>query len=50
MRCSRTVWKLRLKLLKIKIKEVYVRYIKILLWAIIEIIGELYNNKKGKGE
>lgn len=50
MRCRQIDWKLRLKLLKVKIKEVYVRYIKILLWAIIEIIGELYNNKKGKGE
>ena len=49
MNCRDTIWKLRLKLFKIKIKEVWMRYIKILIWAIIEIIAELYNKRNGKG-
>ena len=40
-----TVWKLRGKLFKIRFREVYMKYIKILVLAIVEIIAELYNNK-----
>lgn len=49
MRYDRTVWRLRMKLFKIKCKEVYMKYVKILIWAVIEIIAELYNKKTGKG-
>ena len=38
---------LRWELFKLKGREVYMRYIKILLMAIVEVISELYNNKKG---
>jgi len=49
MRGRRTVWKLRWKLFKIRCTEVYMKYIKIMVWAIVEIIAELYNKKSGKG-
>ncbi|MBQ8187163.1 MAG: hypothetical protein IJ037_09895 [Clostridia bacterium] len=49
MRCRKTVLTLRWKLLKIRLKEIYMKYVKIIIWAIIEIIAELYNKKSGKG-
>ncbi|MBQ3591953.1 MAG: hypothetical protein II979_08410 [Clostridia bacterium] len=49
MKCRNTVWKLRWKLFKIRCAEVYMRYVKILILAIVEIIAELYNSKNGKG-
>ena len=47
MRC-RTVWRLRWKLFRIRCKEVYMRYIKILLLAVLEVIAEIYNDRNGK--
>lgn len=49
MKYKATVWKLRWKLFKIRCAEVYMKYVKIVIWAIIEIIAELYNKKIGKG-
>ena len=48
MRCRLTVWRLRWKLFRIKCKEFYVKYLKILLWAIAEIIAELFLAKNRK--
>ncbi len=47
MKCS-TVWKLRWKLFKIHCKEVYMRYIKILILAVLEVIAEIYNDRNGR--
>jgi len=43
---SERIRKLRWELFRIKWKEFYVKYVRILLLAIIEIIAELYNNSK----
>lgn len=49
MRCKETVWNLRWKLFRIRCKEIYMKYVKVILWAIIEIIVDLYNSKYKKG-
>ena len=36
---------LRLKILLLKGKIFYMKYLKIVAWALIEIIAELYNNR-----
>lgn len=38
--------KMRWELFKLKGRDMYMRYIKILLMAIVEVISELYNDKK----
>ena len=48
MKSDKVVWKLRWKLFKIRCREVYMRYIKILLLAVIEVIAELWNSKNKK--
>ena len=47
--CKRTLWRLRWKLFRIWCKEVYMKYVKILILAIVEIIVELYNKKDTRG-
>ena len=47
MKC-RTVWKLRWRLIKIRCKEVYMRYIKILILAVLEVIAVIYNDRNGR--
>ena len=47
MKCS-TVWRLRWRLIKIRCKEVYMRYIKILILAVLEVIAEIYNDRNGR--
>ena len=37
--------KLKFKILQLKGKIFYMKYLKIAVWALIEIIAELYNNK-----
>lgn len=48
MKYRKTVWRLRWRLFRIRCAEVYMRYVKILILAIVEIIAELYNSKHGK--
>lgn len=48
MRCRLTVWRLRWRLLKIHCKEIYMKYMKILILAIVEIIAELYNSRNDR--
>jgi hypothetical protein len=38
---------LRWELFKLKGGDMSMRYVKILLMAVVEVISELYNNKKG---
>ena len=41
------IWSLRKKLLKAKWSTYYMKYVKVILLAIMEIIAELYDRKKG---
>ena len=41
------IWELRKQLWKAKGSEFYMRYVKIILLAIMEVIAELYDKKKG---
>ena len=41
------IWKLRKDLLKTKWRLCYMKYVKIILLAIMEVIAELYDKKKG---
>ena len=48
MRLEEKLWKLRFKLLKITWRLIYMKYIRIFLIALLEIIGELYTSRKDK--
>jgi hypothetical protein len=41
------LWDLRKKLFKAKWSVCYMKYVKVILLAIMEIIAELYDRKKG---
>ena len=43
---DKRLWKLRVKLWKIKGKEFYMKYARILALALIEIVAELYNSSR----
>jgi hypothetical protein len=40
--------KLKFKILLLRGKLFYMKYLKIAVWALIEIIAELYNNKRDR--
>ena len=48
MRLAQKLWRLRFKLLKITWRLIYMKYIRIFLIALLEIIGELYTSRKDK--
>ena len=41
------IWELRKQLWKAKGRTFYMKYVKIILMAIMEVIAELYDKKKG---
>ena len=41
-------WRLRFKLLKMKWRMFYMRYVKIIILAIVEVIAELYSKRGQK--
>ena len=48
MRSEEKLWRLRFKLLKVSWRLVYMKYIRIFLIALLDIIGELYTSRKDK--
>ncbi len=48
MHIDKRKWKLRFKLLKMKWRMFYMRYIKIIILAIVEVIAELYSKRGQK--
>ena len=49
MRSKEKLWRLRFKLFKVTWRLMYMKYIRIFLIALLDIIGELYTSKKDKG-
>ena len=45
---SNNDFKLRWEILKLKGRLIYVKYLKVAIWAVIEIIAELYNSKHSR--
>ena len=49
MRSEEKLWRLRFKLLKVSWRLMYMKYIRIFLIGLLDIIGELYTSRKDKG-
>ena len=43
-------WRLWLKIIYLKWRMFYMRYIKIIVWAVVEVIAELYNRMENRKE
>ena len=50
IRSKNRTWRLWLKIIYLKWRMFYMRYIKILLWAIVEVIAELYDRMENRKE
>ena len=51
IRSKNRTWRLWLKIIYLKWRMFYMRYVKIIVWAIVEVIAELYDrmeNRKDK--
>ena len=50
IRSKNRTWRLWLKIIYLKWRMFYMRYVKIIVWAIVEVIAELYDRMENRKE